>query len=175
MSEIWDLYDARGNKSEKTIERNSGERIPDGLYHIVCDILVQHEDGSYLLMERDHNKDVYPGYFEAAAGGSAITGESPLMCAVRELREETGIIVSTDDLELVNHIVVDRNHCIFFSYYVKVKCKKDSVTLQEGETVGYRWVDEKGFLEYVDSDKSIKNRNLRYEEYISGIRRKYEK
>ena len=41
--EIWDAYDAEFNKLEnKTLIR--GEVIPDGLFHLVCEILVKHSD-----------------------------------------------------------------------------------------------------------------------------------
>lgn len=169
-SEIWDLYDKMGRKSEFKKDRYSDEPIPDGLYHMVCDILVIHEDGTYLLTKRHDSKEVYPGYWEASAGGSAQEGESPLKCAVRELKEETGIDLDADKFELVGHSFSEKSHSTFYSYIVHVKCKKDSIVLQEGETVAYKWVDKKGFLEYVDSDEAIKSHNLRYVDYIESIR-----
>ena len=87
--ERWDAYDADFHRVEgKSLVR--GEPIPDGLYHIVCDVLVRHTDGSYLLMLRDPRKHS-GGMWEASAGGSALQGEAPMACAVRELREETGL------------------------------------------------------------------------------------
>ena len=55
--------------------------IPDGFYHLVCEIIVKHTDGTYLLMQRDLNKH-YGGMWEATAGGSAVAGENPLECAM---------------------------------------------------------------------------------------------
>lgn len=47
--ERWDAYDRHFQKVEGvTLIR--GEPIPEGLYHLVCDILVRHRDGTYLLM-----------------------------------------------------------------------------------------------------------------------------
>ena len=91
--ELWDAYDKNFQKIPgKTLVR--GELIPQGLYHLVCDVIVRHADGVYLLMQRDPRKP-WGGMWEATAGGSALAGETPLECAARELREETGI-VSTD-------------------------------------------------------------------------------
>ena len=94
--ELWDLYDENGNKTGETFAREMEKEhgLPKGRFHIVCDILVRHDDGTFLLMKRDERKDVYPGYWEASAGGSALAGETPLMCAKRELFEETGIGLS---------------------------------------------------------------------------------
>lgn len=47
--EYWDAYDRNINKiKNKTLVR--GKPIPDGIYHLVCDIAVRHIDGTYLLM-----------------------------------------------------------------------------------------------------------------------------
>ena len=56
--ELWDLYDAEGRPTGVTWERDSGRDFPEGMYHIVCDILVKHTDGDYLLMQRDLNKQM---------------------------------------------------------------------------------------------------------------------
>ncbi len=170
-TEIWDLYDKMGRKSEFKKDRYSDEPIPEGLYHIVCDLLVIHEDGTYLLTKRHDCKEVYPGYWEASAGGSAQEGESPLQCAVRELKEETGIDIDADKLELVDHSFSEKSRSTFFSYIARVNCKKDSIVLQEGETVAYKWLDKKEFLEYIDSEEAIKSHNMRYEKYIQTLRK----
>ena len=84
--ELWDAYDMNLNKiKDKTLIR--GEAVPDGMYHLVCEVIVKHTDGTYLLMQRDKNKH-YGEYWEATAGGSALQGENPIECATRELREE---------------------------------------------------------------------------------------
>lgn len=71
---------------------NLHRNIPDGRYHLVSDILVQHTDGTFLLTKMDINKDVYPCYWEASAGGSAQAGKSHEKCDKLELFEETGLI-----------------------------------------------------------------------------------
>lgn len=49
--EIWDGYFKDGTLADQDLIR--GELIPKGLHHLVCDILVRHIDGDYLLMQRD--------------------------------------------------------------------------------------------------------------------------
>lgn len=87
--EKWDAYNESMNRIEgMSIVR--GEPIPNGYFHLVCEILVRHTDGSYLLMQRDTRKP-FGGLWEASADGSVLQGESPKECAIRELEEETGI------------------------------------------------------------------------------------
>ena len=140
--EIWDAYDAQWNRIEgRTLIR--GKAIPEGLYHLVADVIVRHTDGSYLLMRRDPAKK-YGGMWEATAGGAALKGESPSECAARELREETGIVA--DGLLEVGRITSSRHRTLFAEFLCVTDWKKDRVTLQEGETVDYRWVSRDELL-----------------------------
>lgn len=138
--ELWDAYDENFRRVEG-VSLVRGEPIPAGAYHLVCDVLVRHTDGSYLLMRRDPRKH-YGGLWEATAGGSALQGEAPLDCARRELREETGI--RAEELQELGRVRSADTH------YVEFLCvtngPKDGVTLQEGETVAYRWVSREEFL-----------------------------
>lgn len=168
--ELWDLYDRDGNLTGETWERKHGnhQNIPDGRYHIVSDILVQHVDGTYLLTKRHQDKDVYPGFWEASAGGSAQQGEDAETCAKRELFEETGI--KADKFELINKVFRDKSHSLVYSYVTTVDCAKDSVVLQEGETVAYKWVDAAGLIEYSQSDLAIKTSVERYKSFYDRVR-----
>ena len=53
--ELWDAYERDFNKIPN-VSLVRGEKIPEGVYHLVCDIIVRHTDGSYLLMQRDRRK-----------------------------------------------------------------------------------------------------------------------
>ena len=51
--EIWDAYDEKFNIIEGiTLVRGEEANIPKGMYHLVVDILVKHEDGTYLLIPK---------------------------------------------------------------------------------------------------------------------------
>ncbi len=68
--ELWDAYDKNFNKIDG-ITLIRGEPIPDGMFHLVCSIIVRHIDGDYLLMRRDDRK-MFGGLWEVSAGGSAL-------------------------------------------------------------------------------------------------------
>lgn len=132
--ELWDAYDRNLNKiKDMTLIR--GERIPEGIFHLVCDIIVKHTDESYLLMQRDSRKH-FGGMWEATAGGSALQNETPLECAVRELREETGIV--SEDLIEVGRLTT--NDTVYVEFLCVTNCDKGSIVLQDGETIAYKWV-----------------------------------
>ena len=158
--EIWDGYNADGTLANVDLIR--GEEIPEGLYHLVCGVLVRHKDGDYLLMQRDFGKEKYPGFFEATAGGSALKGEDKIACAKRELLEETGI--NPDSFEEIGKVV--SHNTIYYEFLCITDCDKNSVTLQKGETVSYKWICEKDFIDFVNSEDMIDIVKVRYEDFF---------
>ena len=52
--ELWDGYNENEEKIGVDIVR--GEKISKGILHAVVDVIVYHEDGTFLLMQRDWNK-----------------------------------------------------------------------------------------------------------------------
>lgn len=161
--EIWDAYLPDGTLAGCDLVR--GEPIPAGLRHLVSEVLVRHTDGDYLLMRRDPRKRAYGGYLEATAGGSALKGEDAIACAKRELREETGITAGTftNIGRFVSH------NTIYEIFLCVTDCDKDSITLQEGETVAYKWLDEAQFAAFVNSDAMIDVQFRRYEPYLKQM------
>ena len=140
--ELWDAYDASFVKIENvTLVR--GEAIPKDAFHLVCDVLVKHVDGTFLLMKRDPQKH-FGGMWEATAGGSALAGEDPHQCAIRELKEETGII-STNLVE-VGRELGEETQSIYIEFLCITDWKKDNVSLQKGETIDYKWVSKDELL-----------------------------
>ena len=65
--ELWDAYDVNFNKIEgKTLVR--GEPVPDGVCHLVCDIIVKHTDGTYLLMHHGGKGTGWGGWHKIDCG-----------------------------------------------------------------------------------------------------------
>lgn len=169
--EIWDAYFQDGAFAGCTLVR--GEAIPEGLYHLVCEILVRHADGDYLLMQRDWSKKGYPGYWEATAGGSALKGEDTMTCARRELLEETGL--AAESLKEIGRFV--SRDTIYQQFLCIAGGEKAAVTLQEGETIAYRWVTEGEFIRFVNSGEMIDVQRVRYAPYLRrmGYLRQWQK
>lgn len=155
--ELWDAYNSSFIKI-KNVTLVRGEPIPKDIFHLVCEILVKHADGTFLLMKRDPKKH-FGGMWEATAGGSALTGENPFQCAVRELKEETGII-STDLIE-VGREISNRTHSIYVEFLCVTDWNKNEISLQEGETVNYKWVSKEELLS-MNKDELVTERMQKY-------------
>ena len=158
--EIWDLYYPDGTPAGREMVR--GEAVPAGLCHLVGEVLVRHTDGDYLLMRRSLTKALFPGYWEATAGGSALKGEDALACIRRELREETGI--EAGSLEPIDRRVT-RGDTIFCTWLCVTDCDKNSITPQEGETDAFRWVTKAEFIGFINGGTIINTQRERWMEW----------
>jgi len=146
LCELWDAYGKDCVRLEG-VTLTRGEPVPEGMYHLVCEIIVRHTDGTYLLMQR-HPDKVRGGLWELTAGGSVIQGETADQGALRELKEETGITAGS--LEPLKTIVHDEHRSIYAEFLCVTDGDKSSVTLQEGETVAFKWVSREELLSMPD-------------------------
>ena len=165
--EIWDLYDEKGNKTGETWERSRAKEIPEGRYHIVCDILIRHRDGDFLLTLRDSRKEMYPGCWEASAGGSALAGETPKEGARREMQEETGL--KAEKLELISITRKPDSRSVVYAFIAMVDAAKDSVMLQEGETVDYQWMNLSALRKMIRDEPVLAIQYPRYKPYLDTL------
>ncbi len=95
--EKWDLYTKYREKTGK--EHIRGEEIPEGLYHLVVHVWIRNSRGEYLLSRRAADRPTYPFFWETV-GGSVLQGETSIEGAVREVKEEVGITLSTESGQL---------------------------------------------------------------------------
>lgn len=164
--ELWDAYAADGRKTGAELIR--GEKIPEGLFHLVVEIVVRHADGEHLFMRRDLNKPVFPGLYEMTVGGSALKGEDSLTAAKRELFEETGI--RADALtSLLPRLVSPENHSIYDCYLCIYAGDKSAVALQEGETIDFRWLAREDALAFVRTDAFVPTVRERLRGYLDTL------
>lgn len=68
-----------------------------GLIHRASYILVLNSRHEIYIQKRTTTKDIYPGYWDVAAGGVMLAGESDIESARRELAEELGVADTTLD------------------------------------------------------------------------------
>lgn len=146
--ELWDGYNAQWKKAGVDLVR--GTPIPDGLYHLVAEVVVRHQDGTFLVTRRGEDLPNAPGLWQAGAGGSVCKGESLLEGALRELREETGIVAAA--LFPLYRVHSEERHAIYGGFLCVTGMPKDAVRLQAGETADYRWLNRMELEVLVASD-----------------------
>lgn len=134
--ERWDLYDAQGNLTGKTMLR--GEDVPVGFYHLAVHIWPMNSKGEFLVQRRSPLVQWKPNLW-AVTGGSAMSGEDALTAARRELLEEIGYSASEADMHQIACLRRTNSFCYVFS--VQTDWPADAFVLQKEEVSAVQWCD----------------------------------
>lgn len=90
LDEIFDVV----NENDEVIGcEKRGEVHRLGLRHRAIHVLVFNSRGEVFLQKRSMKKDTFPGAWDSSASGHLDCGEDYDACAIRELREEIGLMV----------------------------------------------------------------------------------
>jgi isopentenyldiphosphate isomerase len=89
--EIFDLVNERDEVIGQAPRREVHAR---GLWHRAIHVLVFNARGEVFLQKRSMLKDTAKGLWDSSSSGHVDTGEDYDACAVRELREEIGLVVA---------------------------------------------------------------------------------
>ena len=90
--EIFDVV----NELDEVIGRKLRREVHrDGDKHRAVHVLVFNKEGKVFLQKRSMSKDTFPGAWDSSASGHLDCGEDYDACAVRELREEIGLEVTS--------------------------------------------------------------------------------
>ncbi|HWN94372.1 MAG TPA: NUDIX domain-containing protein, partial [Methylomirabilota bacterium] len=83
------------NERDEVIGRETRREVHrTGLKHRAVHVLVFNRRGAVFLQKRSMSKDSSPGLWDSSASGHLDCGEDYDACAVRELREEIGLILN---------------------------------------------------------------------------------
>lgn len=133
-NELWDLVDADGMPVGETFERGASG-WPDGRFHLIVAVCVRRDDGAVLLTQRAMGKEFALGW--EFPGGSALAGESSVEAASRELKEETRLAVSPDELTHVDRFV---ESSALLDFYIAHAPAYPELSLQVSEVAAAEWV-----------------------------------
>ena len=90
--EIFDIVD---DHDQVIGQRTRGEVHRDGYQHRAIHVLVFNSRGEVFLQKRSMSKDTHPGVWDSSSSGHLDSGEDYDACAIRELREEIGLVIAT--------------------------------------------------------------------------------
>lgn len=128
-----DLYDENRILTGETVFK--GEPIPLGKFIIVVLSIIQNSRGEFLIQKRSVQKD---GKY-ASTGGHVKSGETSIQGIISEIKEEIGLDVEENELEL---IYTDRevHEQVFFDvYYLKKDFDICDLVLQKEEVESVQW------------------------------------
>ena len=152
-----DLYDENRNLTGETIYK--GEEIPEGKYIVVVLVFIQNSEGKFLIQKRSERKN---GKY-ATTGGHPKSGEDSVQGIITEVKEEIGIDIKPEDLQLYYGGKTKVEKVFWDDYYVKMDVPDiDKLKLQEEEVASVHWFSAEEIKDLMEQDKFFKNH---YEEF----------
>ncbi len=157
--EIFDAVDDQGNLLGYDLIR--GQKIPKGVYHKVIQVFTFNQNNQLLITLR-HPDKVFGLLWEVTAG-SVLKGEDERSGAVRELEEETGLIVAPDDLKRLYTLL--EGDSLWYTYWVKTNVTSADIRYQAKETIDHQWIDGESFMRLFNTGQFPQPMNLRMKQH----------
>lgn len=134
-----DLFDKNRIKTGEIIVE--GENIPEEKYILIISVIIKNESGEFLIQKRTKSKN---GKW-ASTGGHAQTGETSLEAMLREIKEELGLRVMPEEIELVISKKIKK--AFVDIYYMKKEIEIKSLMLQTEEVEEVQWMTKEEIQE----------------------------
>lgn len=118
-----------------------------------------------LVIRRDHSKGIpWPGYLDWPGGGRE-DGEAPETCALRETREEVGLMIDPAEIVWRNSHQRPHGRVWFFVAHMPAKAAADIVFGDEG--LGWGLIEPSEFLSRSDAIPHFRDQLARYLDWRS--------
>ena len=137
-----DFYDRDSNCTG--ISYFKGDPIPEGLYPMVVMVCIQNNEGKFLMQKRVPQK----GGDWGVTGGHPKSGETPIEGMLTEIKEELGVDVNAEKLEVFNE-GCDGTDC-YKMYYLMADFKIEDLNIQQEELTEVKWFSMEELQEMVN-------------------------
>lgn len=155
MIEKLDVYDKEKKRTGKIIERKQGVTLNKGEYIISVQCWIVNSEGKILLTQRSLNK-THGGMWEPT-GGLVISGETSKQGIKRELKEEIGLDINDDKIELIKEIVEDNKDLNFFRdiYLIKTDIDLKELSFKDNEVMDAKYVTIEEFSKMIENNEAF--------------------
>lgn len=145
--ELFDLYTEDRIPTGKTIER--GEKLPQGLYHLVIHVCIFNSQGEMLIQQRQPFKKGWSNMWDITVGGSAVAGDTSRSAAEREVFEEIGLKLSLEGVRPLLTIHFDDGFDDV--YAIEQDVDISTLKLQYEEVQAVKWATLDEVLQMIDN------------------------
>lgn len=156
MAEYWDVYDENREFTGKTIKR--GEPFGENEFYVCCEVWIINSKNQMLVTQRHPDKKA-GGQWEFTGGG-VLAGETTLLAASREVKEELGVCLDEAELEL--HEVYKHRNYFMDIYLVRKDLKEEEITLDKSEVINWTWLSKSEIEQFIETGKMVRSVGIRY-------------
>ena len=98
--ELVEILDEDGKFTDDVKPKKAAHKY--GYWHQASQIWIYNSKGEILLQKRAKDKDSYPGLWDISVAGHVSAHETPENAALREMREEIGVELKTNELKKID-------------------------------------------------------------------------
>lgn len=149
--EYLDLYDNERNLTNEKICR--GDEIPDNRFILLTCIIIENSKNELLMQFTSPEKNSV----WALTGGHVTTGEDTLSTIIRETKEELGLNLENDKIELIT--TKQCGHTFFDLYYVQKDVSINDLILQKEEVDYVKWCTLDELDQYIN-ERTLRKSNI---------------
>jgi tellurite methyltransferase len=161
--ELWDVYDEHGNKTGRLHER--GKPMKKGDFHLVVHIWIMNRKGEFLISKRTPGEGDIAGLWQTT-GVCAVTGDDSLSAALRETREELGIVLEPKNGQFFKCVIRGHNNddggFIIDAWLFRQEADISDVVFQPEETCDAMWATKQQINKMIDEGAFIPREFLPY-------------
>lgn len=154
--EYLDILDEKGEFTNKTASRE--ECHEKGYWHRAVYCFIFNSNGDVLLQKRSASKKLWPNLWDVTAGGHVLAGEFGEQALIREVKEELGIDIESENIRYLvgssstniqgNIINNHYNECYIVTKDVDIK----DVKLQSEEVSEIKWISREEIIDRINND-----------------------
>lgn len=159
MTELVDVLDEFGDKTGQVASRE--QCLADGLWHGGAKVYIISTDRTKaLLLQRSANEYPFPNQW-GLLGGRTVAGETSRQAAAREVNEELGIVINSDNLAEIGTTKKptdrgDKHIRYFTTHYLLVKdIDETQITFDQNEVQAVRWWSREEICRSLDQNDRV--------------------
>ena len=161
--EFIDVLDENGKKTG--IVRNRQLIYKTGSWHKSVHVWLLNSSNELLIQKRAKNKETFPDLWAISIAGHVMSGEESIEAAIREIKEEVGLDINPQSLELMFSIKRTQNYKDGYLnvhddvYLLKYDLNIEGAQLQKEELTDIKFID------YKDLEMKLKNNDPSFVPY----------
>lgn len=174
--ELLDVLNENGELTGQTMDRK--EIHDQGIWHRCVHIWIINSKGELLVQKRASHLDNFGGLWDISAAGHVSAGETTEEAALKELREELGLVIPFSEFILLKELKVSlpnnktngvKNH-FDVVYLIKKDLNVEELILQEDEVEKVEFIHWRELKNRISQEKdNFANRSQEYEMLFSYL------
>lgn len=155
-----ELVDKLNKRRESLNKKTDRYEKIEGEYCSYVHVCIMNDKNEFLIQKRSPYKKINPNMW-SQTGGAVDSGETSLQGALREVKEELGIDLDKDNIELM--LSFKRKHSFLDVWLAKQNVDLKDIVMQKDEVSEVKWVTKEELKNMIDSNEVSGSVNVYYD------------